>query len=82
MAGAVAERVHELRKRYLCKGFFSPASSILSQLAFGQAHNRHQSSEANIYWSDDRQTVCYNGKGVAIAKVRIIYQELTVELEE
>lgn len=82
VAKAVAKRIHELRKRHLCKGSFSSASSILSQFAFGQAHNRHQSSEANIYWSDDRQTVCYDGKGVAMAKVRIMCQELTVELEE
>ena len=69
VAGAVAARIQEFRKSYLCEGSFSPASSILSQLAFGQAQNRVQSSEANIYWSDDRQTVFYDGKGVAMAKV-------------
>jgi superfamily II DNA helicase RecQ len=81
VAGAVAEQIHKARRQYLCEGSFSPASSILSQLAFGQAQNRNQSSEANIYWSDDRQTVFYNGKGVEMAKVRGICQELTVELE-
>ena len=70
VAGAVAERIFEARRKHLCEGLFSPASSILSQLAFGQAQNRNQSSEANIYWSDDRQTVFFNGKGVAMAKVR------------
>jgi hypothetical protein len=49
VAGAVAERIHEFRKNHLCEGSFSPASSILSQLAFGQKQNRIQSSEANIY---------------------------------
>jgi hypothetical protein len=39
VAGAVAERIHDLRKRYLYEGFFSPVSSILSQLAFRQAQN-------------------------------------------
>ena len=53
----------------------------MSQLAFGQAQSRNQSLEANIYWSDDRQTVFYNGKGVAMAKVREVCQELTIELE-
>lgn len=81
VAGAVAEHIHELRRNHLCEGSFSPASSILSQLAFGQAQNRNQSSEANIYWSDDRQTVFFDGKGVAMAKVRRMCQELTVELE-
>ena len=81
VAGAVAERIHELRQGHLCEGSFSPASSILSQLAFGQAQNRVQSSEANIYWSDDRQTVFYDGKGVAMAKVQAMCQALTTELE-
>jgi hypothetical protein len=81
VAGAVAERIHELRKSHLCEGSFSPASSILSQLAKGQAINRVTSSEANIYWSDDRQTVFYSGKGVAMAKVRTMCQALSVELE-
>src|SRR5271156_2957757 len=81
VAGAVAERIHELRKSHLCEGSFSPASSILSQLAFGQKQNRMQSSEANIYWSDDRQTVFYDGKGVAMAKMRTMCQALTIELE-
>ena len=35
VAGAVAERIHESRRNHLCEGSFSPASSILSQLAFG-----------------------------------------------
>jgi hypothetical protein len=81
VARAVVERIHEFRQNHLCEGSFSPASSILSQLAFGQAQNRVQSSEANIFWSDDRQTVNLDGKGVAIAKVRRMCQELTVELE-
>ena len=81
VAGAVAERIHELRRMHLCEGSFSPASSILSQLARGQAINRVQPSEANIYWSDDRQTVFYDGKGVAMAQVRTMCQALTSELE-
>jgi hypothetical protein len=39
VAGAVVERIHDLRKRYLCERFFLPVSSILSQLVFGQAQN-------------------------------------------
>ena len=81
IAGAVAEHIHELRRNHLCEGSFLPASSILLQLAFGQAQNRNQSSEANIYWSDDRQTVFFDSKGVAMTKVQRICQELTVKLE-
>ena len=81
VAGAVADRIHHVRSNYLCEGSFSPASSILSQLAFGQNQNWIQSSEANIYWSDDRQTVFYDGKGVVVAKIRAMCQALTAELE-
>ena len=81
VAGAVAVRIHQLRREYLCEGSFSPASSILSQLAFGQKQNRIQPSESNIYWADDRQTVFFDGKGVAMTKVRHMCQALTDELE-
>ena len=80
--GAVAESIQLARKRYLCEGSFSPASSILSQLAFGQRLNRIQSSDANIYWSDDRHTVFFDGKAVAMAKVREMCRALILELEE
>jgi hypothetical protein len=30
IAGAVVERIYNLRKYYLCEGFFSPVLSILS----------------------------------------------------
>jgi hypothetical protein len=53
VVGAMAERIHDLWKRYLYERSFSPVSSILSQLAFGQAQNHIQLSKANIYWSDD-----------------------------
>ena len=82
VAEAVAGSVQLARKRFLCEGSYSLASSILSQLAYGQKLNRNHSSEANIFWSDDCQTVCLDGKGVAIAKVRTMCQVLTVELEE
>jgi superfamily II DNA helicase RecQ len=81
VAGAVADHIHEVRKSHLCEGSFSPASSILSQLARGQAINRVQPSEANIHWSDNRETVFYGGKGIAMAKVQAMCHELTIELE-
>ena len=49
VAGAVAVRIQKFRREHLCEGSFSPASSILSQLAFGQKQNRIQPSESNIY---------------------------------
>ena len=75
VAGAVAERIQRLRKSFLCTGSFSPASSILSQLAFGKKLNKVTPAESNIHWSDDRQTVFYTGKGVAMAYVRSMCQD-------
>ncbi len=72
MAGAVAEHIHELWQNHLCKGSFLLALSILSQLAFGQAQNQNQSLEANIYWSDDCQTVFFDSKEVVMVKVQRI----------
>ena len=37
----VAEHIFEARRKHLYKGLFSPALSILSQLAFGQTQNRN-----------------------------------------
>jgi hypothetical protein len=82
VAEAVVDSVQLTRKGFLCKGSYLPASSILSQLVYGQKLNRNYSSEANIFWSDNRQTVYLDGKGVAIAKVRTMCQALTVKLEE
>jgi hypothetical protein len=54
---SVARRVHIIREKHLCKGLFSPVSSILTQLTRGKAINKLHRSLSNIYWSDDRQTV-------------------------
>ena len=80
--GSVAGRVDRIRHKHLCEGSLSPASTILTQLAFGKAINKLHRSPSNIYWSDDQQTVYYKGKGVAMAKIRIMWQALTQELKE
>jgi superfamily II DNA helicase RecQ len=80
--GGVVARVHEIREKHLIEGSFSPASAILTQLAYGQAINRAQQNESNIFWSDDRQTVFYLGMGVAVAKIRVLCQELISSLRE
>ena len=49
VAEAVTDRIHQLQRGHLCEGSFSPASSILSQLARGQAINRVMPSKSNIY---------------------------------
>ena len=77
----VVDQVYILQKNYLYKGLFSPALSILLQLAFRQNQNQIQLSKANIYQSNNRQIVFYNSKAVGVAKVQTIYYTLTVELK-
>ena len=81
VVGVVADQVYILQKNYLCKGLFLPTLSILSQLTFRQNQNQIQLSKANIYQSDNYQTVFYNSKVVGIAKVQMICYILIVELE-
>ena len=81
-ARSVARRVHTIREKHLCEGSFSPASSILTQLALGKALNKLHRSPSNIYWSDDRKIVYYDGKGVTMAKIRVMWQELWRQLKE
>jgi hypothetical protein len=37
---SVPNWIHELRRKHLCKGSFSPTASILSQLAIGKKFNK------------------------------------------
>src|SRR5271168_2772141 len=46
---SVHKRIHELRKRHLCEGSFSPTASILSQLAKGKDSNKLHQSQPNIH---------------------------------
>ena len=78
----VVEYMQSMRRKYLCEGSFSPASSILSQLARGKAINKLQHSPSNIHWSDDRQMVFFDGKGVAVAKIGSMCQMLIQELQD
>lgn len=77
----VPKRIHELRRRHLCEGSYSPAASILSQLAKGKKDNQMHGSPSNIHWSDDEQTIYYWGQPVELGKVRTICQCLTGELQ-
>jgi hypothetical protein len=81
VAGAVAARVKKIRLQHLVEGSYSPASIIIGQLAYGQAINKTTQAPSNIFWSDDRQTVFYDGKGVAVTKIRAMCQALIVELQ-
>ena len=81
VAGVVVDQVYILQKNHLYKGLFSPALSILLQLAFRQNQNQIQLSEANIYQSNNHQIVFYNSKAVGVAKVQTIYYILIVELK-
>ena len=77
---SVRERVQHMRDRHLCEGSYSPASSILSQLAMGQSYNRKHASKPNIVWSEDGETIFYDGMPVEMAKVSRMGQEMVKEL--
>jgi hypothetical protein len=79
---SVPERIHELRRKHLCEGSFSPTASILSQLAKGKRLNRTHQSQPNIHWSSDEQTIHYLGKPVDLGKFRTMCHTLIGELQE
>jgi hypothetical protein len=79
---SVQDRIHELRKKHLCEGSFSPTASILSQLAMGKKFNKTHQSQPNIHWSSDEQTVYYQGRGVAMGKIKSMCHILIQELQE
>ena len=79
---SVPDRIHELRKKHLCEGSFSPTASILSQLAIGKHFNKMHQSQPNIHWSEDEQTIHYLGQGVELGKVRNTCHTLIGELQE
>jgi hypothetical protein len=79
---SIPNRIHDLRQAHLCEGSFSPTASILSQLAMGKHFNKLHKSTPNIYWSEDEQTIYYDGKGVELGKVRQMCHTLIRELQE
>jgi hypothetical protein len=79
---SIPNRIHELRQQHLCEGSYSPASSILSQLAKGKHHNQVHQSSSNIHWSDDKQTIYFQGEPVELSKVHTMCKVMTNELIE
>ncbi len=82
----IPDQIHDLWQRHLCEGSFSPTASILSQLAMGKKFNKLHLSPSNIHWSDDEQTIFYDGKGIALDKFQnmchLLIQELRAEIKE
>ncbi|ELR08160.1 hypothetical protein GMDG_08610 [Pseudogymnoascus destructans 20631-21] len=78
---SVADRIHELRRKHLCEGSFSPTSSILTQLAMGKKFNKTHQSPSNIHWSDDEKVINYLGQPVVLDKVKAMCHALIVELQ-
>ena len=79
---SVSNQIHELRKKHLCEGSFSPTASILSQLAKGKHFNKMHQSPSNIHWSEDEQTIFYIGQGVELGKIKSMCHTLVQELQE
>jgi hypothetical protein len=77
---SIRERIHKFRLAHLVEGSFSPASSILTQLAKGQKDNRLHHSPANIHWSEDKDIIYYAGLPVELSKIGAMGQSMTQEL--
>lgn len=78
---SVPDRVRTMRQQHLCEGSWSPASSILSQLAMGKKYNKMHQSPANIHWSEDEQTIYYGGEPVHLSRIQTMYQRLASRLQ-
>jgi hypothetical protein len=79
---SVRERVKEFRFAHLVEGSFSPASSILSQLARGRKHNQVHQSPSNIHWSEDKQIIHFVGRPVELCKIGPMGDAIVAELKE
>lgn len=79
---SVPKRIHDLRRKHLCEGSFSPTASILSQLARGKAFNKLHFGQPNIHWSEDEQTIYYLGEPIELRKIKKMCSTLTQELQE
>jgi hypothetical protein len=78
---SVPDRVQTIQQQHLCEGSWSPASSILSQLAMGKKYNKIHQSPANIHWSEDEQTIYYKGEPVHLGRIETMYQRLASRLQ-
>ena len=77
---SIQEYIYKFRLAHLVEGSFSPASSILTQLAKGQKDNRLYHSLANIHWSEDKDIIYYTGLPVELSKIGAIGRSMTQEL--
>ena len=66
---SVKESVKSFRLAHLVEGSFSPAFSILSQLAKGKKDNSMHRSPSNIHWAEDKGIVYFVGRPVELAKI-------------
>jgi hypothetical protein len=78
----VPKRIKRIRSKHLCEGSFSPTSCILSQLAMGKAFNKMHKSVPNIHWSDDQETIFYEGQPVQLEKISKMCHAVNKELQE
>lgn len=79
---SVRESVKSFRLAHLVEGSFSPASSILTQLAKGKKDNSLHLSPSNIHWAEDKKTIYFEGRPVELAKIGPMCNELVNELKE
>ena len=79
---SVRASVKAFRLAHLVEGLFSPAYSILTQLAKSQKDNAVHYSPANIQWSQNKQAIYFVGRPVELPKIRPICNALLKELRK
>jgi hypothetical protein len=78
----VIKIITQIRSKHLCEGTYSPTSTLLAQLAYGKWLNRHISSNSNIHWSSDENTLFYLGLPIELSKIRTMWSALIGQLQE
>ena len=79
---SVRDSVKSFRLAHLVEGSFSPASSILTQLAKGKKYNSVHRSPSNIHWAEGKETIYFKGRPPELAKVGPMCNALLEELKE
>ncbi|KAI9830575.1 MAG: hypothetical protein M1826_004601 [Phylliscum demangeonii] len=68
--GRKCSHLQTVRTAWLTEASGSPTSKILRQLAYGKAIIKHEGSAAVVTWSEDNQTLWFNGRPIALQALR------------
>jgi superfamily II DNA or RNA helicase len=76
------KKLKKMRRKYLVDDSFTPMSHLLDWLGFGKYLAKEVGSQVKCEWSEDDQTLLYNGKPIEMSRLREFLQELMMEAED